>query len=152
MSDAECQTSVNTSINGVSDNSEGNQNGQNEPDLKKNNNIQSEAVEEIFNKILKSRLDESEYRGMILKNGLRVMMISDKRSHRSAVCMNVNVGSWFDSRELPGLARFVENQVGGSISIWNEFNELRGHVWLKKYPQRTKKRLRLDRGLPLKPR
>lgn len=123
MSDAECQISVSTSINGVSDNSESNQNGQNgqnEPDLK-NNNIQSdqsEAAEEIFNKISKSRLDESEYRGMILKNGLRVMMVSDKRSHRSAVCMNVNVGSWFDSRELPGLARFVENQVGGSsISV-----------------------------------
>lgn len=77
---------------------------------------QSEPTEmKIFNNIQKSKLDKREYRGLILTNGLRVMLISDESTNRSAVCMDVNVGSWSDPLELPGLAHFVEHQVGRSI-------------------------------------
>ena len=54
--------------------------------------------EKIFNNIQKSKIDKREYRGMVLKNGLRVMLISDVDTNRSAVCLDVNVGSWSDPR------------------------------------------------------
>lgn len=67
--------------------------------------------EKIFNNIQKSKIDKREYRGMVLKNGLRVMLISDVDTNRSAVCLDVNVGSWSDPPELPGLAHFVEHML-----------------------------------------
>lgn len=82
------------------------------------NGDQTEPTEEkIFNNIQKSKLDKKEYRGVILKNGLRVMLISDVTTNRSAVCMDVNTGTWADPPELPGLAHFVEHQVGGKFEL-----------------------------------
>ena len=69
------------------------------------------AEEKIFNNIKKSQIDKREYRGVILKNGLRVMLISDENTNRSAVCLDVNVGSWSDPPELPGLAHYLEHML-----------------------------------------
>ena len=64
---------------------------------------------QIFNEIEKSENDERAYRGMILKNGLRVLLISDPDANQSAASLDVNVGSWSDPPDLQGLAHFVEH-------------------------------------------
>lgn len=74
-------------------------------------NLDGPAEVKIFNNVQKSKLDKREYRALILKNGLRVMLISDENTNRSAVCMDVNVGSWSDPPELPGLAHFCEHML-----------------------------------------
>ena len=63
----------------------------------------------IFNNIDRSPNDERQYRGLILKNGLRVMLISDPDAVKCAASLDVNVGSWSDPPELQGLAHFLEH-------------------------------------------
>jgi insulysin len=46
-----------------------------------------------------------------LKNGLEVLLISDPKSSQSAAALSVNVGSWDNPSEAPGLAHFVEHLV-----------------------------------------
>lgn len=64
---------------------------------------------QIFDDLPKSPIDEREYRGVILQNGLRVMLISDPSIHLSAACLDVACGSWSDPPELPGLAHYLEH-------------------------------------------
>lgn len=59
--------------------------------------------------IEKSKIDEREYRGVILPNGLRVMLVSDPSIHLSAVSLDVACGSYSNPPELPGLAHYVEH-------------------------------------------
>lgn len=65
----------------------------------------------IFNNIDKRPNDERNYRGVVLKNELRVMLISDPETKVSAVCLDVNVGSRSDPPELQGLAHYVEHML-----------------------------------------
>lgn len=69
----------------------------------------------IFDKIIKPKVDDREYRGILLNNGLRVMLISDKTTDKSAAALDVNVGSMFDPIKLQGLAHFLE------VGRWNDF-------------------------------
>ena len=67
------------------------------------------AEVKIFNEIEKRENDNRDYRGVILKNGLRVMLISDSEATIGAVSLDVGVGSWSDPPELQGLAHYVEH-------------------------------------------
>lgn len=53
---------------------------------------QSEYIQEVINDIEKSASDQREYRGLILKNKLKVLLISDKKTFKSAVSLSVGVG------------------------------------------------------------
>ena len=53
--------------------------------------------------------DERKYRPLTLPNGLRVLLISDPASSRSAAALDVHVGSFSDPEEVPGLAHFCEH-------------------------------------------
>lgn len=65
----------------------------------------------IFEKIIKPKVDQREYRGIILNNGLRVMLISDKTTDKSAAALDVNIGSMQDPIKLQGLAHFLEHML-----------------------------------------
>ena len=65
----------------------------------------------IFDKIIKPRVDTREYRGVLLNNGLRVMLISDNTTDKSAAALDVNVGSMYDPIKLQGLAHFLEHML-----------------------------------------
>jgi secreted Zn-dependent insulinase-like peptidase len=56
----------------------------------------------IFNEIIKSENDDRLYRGVLLDNGLKVMLISDKNTNKSAAALSVNVGSLSDPFHVQG--------------------------------------------------
>jgi secreted Zn-dependent insulinase-like peptidase len=66
-----------------------------------------QTIDETF--VRKRALDERDYKSLTLDNGLRVLLVSDPKSNRSAAAIDVNVGYFSDPKELPGLAHFCEH-------------------------------------------
>lgn len=50
-------------------------------------------VEKRYDDILKSQNDDRLYRGLILANKMKVLLISDSTTDKSAVAMDVNTGN-----------------------------------------------------------
>ena len=67
--------------------------------------------EQVFDNIRNCALDPRGYRGVVLKNKLKVILISDPETVRSAACLNVHVGSSSDPEEIQGLAHFLEHML-----------------------------------------
>ncbi|ESQ44327.1 hypothetical protein EUTSA_v10005770mg [Eutrema salsugineum] len=61
--------------------------------------------------IVKPRTDKREYRRIVLKNSLKVLLISDPETDKCAASMNVSVGSFSDPEGLEGLAHFLEHML-----------------------------------------
>ncbi|GAA0787353.1 insulinase family protein [Marinobacterium sediminicola] len=61
--------------------------------------------------IITAPVDTREYRYLQLENGLRVVVISDPRTDKAAVSLNVSVGSNANPAERPGLAHFLEHML-----------------------------------------
>lgn len=81
-----------------------------------------------FDNILKSQQDSKSYRGLLLENGLKVLLISDPTSAKSAACMCIEVGHMSDPSDLPGLAHLMEHVLFlGSEKYPNE-NEFRSFI------------------------
>jgi hypothetical protein len=59
--------------------------------------------------IVKRALDTRDYKAITLANGMRVLLISDPLSNRSAAALDVHIGYFSDPRNLPGLAHFCEH-------------------------------------------
>lgn len=51
--------------------------------------------------------DYRDYRYIILENEAHVLLISDKDTDKEAACCDVNIGSFCDPENLPGLAHFL---------------------------------------------
>ena len=58
-----------------------------------------------------SRLDDREYKYIVLKNRLSVLLITDKECSYSAASLSVNVGSYHDPVKYQGLAHFLEHML-----------------------------------------
>ncbi len=58
--------------------------------------------------ILTSISDDREYRHFTLENDLRVLLIHDKETEMAGASLEVNVGSFCDPVDIPGLAHFLE--------------------------------------------
>lgn len=81
-----------------------------------------------FDNIVKSQQDSKNYRGLVLENGLKVLLVSDPTTAKSAACMCVDVGHMCDPVDLPGLSHLVEHVLFlGSVKYPNE-NEFRSFV------------------------
>ncbi|XP_010554834.1 PREDICTED: insulin-degrading enzyme-like 1, peroxisomal isoform X2 [Tarenaya hassleriana] len=61
--------------------------------------------------ILKPRTDKREYRRIVLKNSIQVLLISDPETDKCAASMDVSVGSFSDPEGLEGLAHFLEHML-----------------------------------------
>ncbi|XVE95949.1 hypothetical protein REPUB_Repub02eG0179500 [Reevesia pubescens] len=61
--------------------------------------------------IIKPRTDKREYRRIVLRNSLQVLIISDPDTDKCAASMNVGVGSFCDPVGLEGLAHFLEHML-----------------------------------------
>ena len=48
-----------------------------------------------WDNIIKSEQDKREYRGLELDNGMKVLLVSDPSTDKSAAAMEVNVGKAF---------------------------------------------------------
>ncbi|XP_011877957.1 PREDICTED: insulin-degrading enzyme isoform X2 [Vollenhovia emeryi] len=68
-------------------------------------------VEERYDDIIKSQNDDRLYRGLVLANKMKVLLISDSTTDKSAVAMDVNIGYMCDPDDLPGLAHFCEHML-----------------------------------------
>ncbi|XP_072943184.1 insulin-degrading enzyme isoform X2 [Epargyreus clarus] len=76
-----------------------------------------------YDNIIKSAEDKREYRGLQLTNGLKVLLVSDPTTDKSAAAMDVNVGYLSDPDELPGLAHFCEHMLFLGTEKYPEENE-----------------------------
>lgn len=66
---------------------------------------------ERFNNIGKSQQDNRDYRGLKLSNGLKVLLVSDPTTDKSAAALTVDVGHMSDPDDIPGLAHFCEHML-----------------------------------------
>lgn len=64
-----------------------------------------------FDNIVKSEKDKRLYRGLLLDNDLKCMLISDPTTDRSAASVDVHIGYMLDPKEFPGLAHFCEHML-----------------------------------------
>jgi insulysin len=62
-----------------------------------------------YDTVVKRPLDDREYKALTLDNGLRVLLISDRKSSRSAAALDVHAGYFSDPKNVPGLAHFCEH-------------------------------------------
>ncbi|XP_044595183.1 insulin-degrading enzyme isoform X2 [Cotesia glomerata] len=73
--------------------------------------MNDDNIKKRFEKIKKSPNDSQLYRGLILNNNMKVLLISDPTTDKSAISLDVNVGYLNDPAELPGLAHFCEHML-----------------------------------------
>ncbi|XP_045108140.1 insulin-degrading enzyme-like isoform X1 [Portunus trituberculatus] len=76
--------------------------------------------------IVKSEEDQRQYRALVLDNDLKVLLISDPATDKSAAALDVHVGSMSDPTELPGLAHFCEHMLFMGTKKYpceNEYNK-----------------------------
>jgi len=59
----------------------------------------------------KATTDHSEYRHLVLDNGLRVILLSDPDLNKSSAGIAVGAGSYNDPEDRPGLAHFLEHML-----------------------------------------
>jgi hypothetical protein len=63
---------------------------------------------ERFDNIITSSQDKRNYRGLLLDNKLKCLLINDPLTDRSAAAVDVHAGYMLDPKEFPGLAHFCE--------------------------------------------
>ncbi|XP_018404393.1 PREDICTED: insulin-degrading enzyme-like, partial [Cyphomyrmex costatus] len=74
-------------------------------------NMSTHRVETRYDDIIKSQNDDRLYRGLVLSNKMKVLLISDPRTDQSAAAMDIKIGSMSDPDDLPGLAHFCEHML-----------------------------------------
>lgn len=110
--------------------------------------------------ILKPRLDKSNYRYIVLNNGVKVMLISDESCPRAACSLCLSVGFAQDPKQFPGLAYLFGaliqrgSEKYPSSALTEFFNQHGGSKSLEVTEQLTiydfdVKPEHLDRGLDL---
>ncbi|GBP69439.1 Insulin-degrading enzyme [Eumeta japonica] len=73
--------------------------------------------------IVKSHIDKRSYRGLVLSNGMKVLLVSDSATDKAAAALDVNVGYLSDPDDLPGLAHFCEHMLFLGTKKYPEENE-----------------------------
>uniref|UniRef100_A0A915HZ04 Insulin-degrading enzyme n=1 Tax=Romanomermis culicivorax TaxID=13658 RepID=A0A915HZ04_ROMCU len=68
-------------------------------------------IKRQFDDVIASPEDRRSYRGLQLANDLKVLLISDPTTDKSAASLDVNAGHLNDPHELPGLAHFCEHML-----------------------------------------
>ena len=71
----------------------------------------TEGVERVADQLEKPLLDNRSYRVVKLPNQLEVLLIHDPDTDKASAAMDVNVGSFSDSEEMPGMAHAVEHAL-----------------------------------------
>lgn len=61
--------------------------------------------------VRKPALELRSFRGLLLQNGLRVLLASDPSAERAAAALCVRAGYFDDPAEVPGLAHFCEHML-----------------------------------------
>ncbi|CAE7654494.1 Ide [Symbiodinium sp. CCMP2592] len=69
------------------------------------------AASPALSLVEKSPLDNREYKPITLRNGLRVLLCSDRAADRAAAALDVHVGYFNDPPAVQGLAHFCEHML-----------------------------------------
>lgn len=83
---------------------------------------------ERITKITKPNNDSREYRGLVLANQLRVVLISDPSTDKSAGSLSVSVGSMADPPEMQGMAHFLEHALFLTTKKYPEENFFKNFI------------------------
>lgn len=73
--------------------------------------------------INKSILDHNQYKYIVLKNGLKLLLISDKSTDKSGCSLCVNIGSFDEPESVSGLSHFLEHLLFMGTSKYPDENE-----------------------------
>ena len=80
--------------------------------------------EEPFPATLKKHpLDQSQYRRLVLDNGIEVLLVSDPRFNKSAAALGIDVGSLSSPRKRQGLVHFLEHMLFMGTQKYPEVDE-----------------------------
>ena len=55
--------------------------------------------------------DKRTYKHLVLRNGLRALLLQDQEVVFATACANVQVGYFDDPADMPGLAHYIEHMV-----------------------------------------
>ena len=83
----------------------------------------------------KSLNDDRSYRYLTLSNGLRVLLISDPTTEKSACCCDVRIGSFADDPSFQGLAHFLEHMLFLGTEVGSILELLMMITMMQSYPE-----------------
>ena len=83
---------------------------------------------ETHDDIIVSEEDARQYRGLVLENGLKVLLVSDPTTDKSAAALDVHIGHLSDPPDLPGLAHFCEHMLFLGSEQFPEEQEYRKYL------------------------
>ena len=66
-------------------------------------------IERVTDKLEAPALDDRSYRVIRLPNKLEVLLVHDPDTDKAGAAVNVNVGSFSDADDMPGMAHAVEH-------------------------------------------
>jgi insulysin len=66
-------------------------------------------VEVVTDRLETPSLDDRSYRVIRLPNQLEALIVHDPKTDKASAAMDVNVGSFSDEDEMPGMAHAVEH-------------------------------------------
>lgn len=69
----------------------------------------SHAVERVTDQLEKPSLDDRSYRVIRLSNKLEALLVHDPTTDKASAALDVNVGSFSDEDDMPGMAHAVEH-------------------------------------------
>jgi secreted Zn-dependent insulinase-like peptidase len=72
--------------------------------------------------IITSAIDKRKYRYIQLKNEMKVMLVQDLETVKSAACLFVNSGNLNDPKEAQGIAHFCEHMLFLGTENYKEEN------------------------------
>ena len=68
-------------------------------------------VHRVTDDLEKPALDDRSYRVITLKNNLEALLVHDPETDKASASLNVNVGSFSDEADMPGMAHAVEHAL-----------------------------------------
>ena len=66
-------------------------------------------IERVTDKLEQPALDDRSYRVIRLPNKLETLLVHDADTDKASAAVNVNVGSFSDADDMPGMAHAVEH-------------------------------------------
>ncbi|TBU01197.1 insulinase-like peptidase, partial [Hamiltosporidium tvaerminnensis] len=78
--------------------------------------------------ICKSNQDDCKYEYLQLKNGVKVICISDINADRSACAVSIKTGSYDDPNDYSGLAHFLEHMLFMGTEKYPSENEFFDYI------------------------
>ena len=68
-------------------------------------------IERLCENLEAPALDDRKYRVIRLPNKLEALLVHDSETDKASAAVNVNVGSFSDADDMPGLAHAVEHAL-----------------------------------------